>query len=166
VNAGPSALLLEGTAGIGKTTLWLSGVAAAREAGFRVLVTRAAESEARMAYTALGDLFEQGLDEVLPELLTQQRTALEAALLRGGARVASPDPRAVSLAATSAIRALEASGPLIVAIDDVQWLDVSSARVISFVLRRLARERVGVLASLRLGGGSVGDRLELARAMT
>jgi predicted ATPase len=43
----------------------------------------------------------------------------------------------VSVASLGVLRALAASGPVIVAIDDVQWLDVPSARVLAFALRRL-----------------------------
>ena len=43
--AGMTALVLEGEAGIGKSTLWLAGVEAARERGFRVLSSRPAEVE-------------------------------------------------------------------------------------------------------------------------
>jgi DNA-binding CsgD family transcriptional regulator len=165
VPAGPSALLLEGAAGIGKTTLWLEGAASARRAGYRVLSARAAESEARLSYSALGDLFAGVLDEALPSLPTPQRRALETALLRDEGEGAPPDQRAVSLASSGVVRALAASEPLVVAIDDVQWLDTSSARVLSFALRRLSDERVGVIASLRLGSGSKGDPIGIDRAL-
>jgi DNA-binding CsgD family transcriptional regulator len=165
IPTGPSALVLEGAAGIGKTTLWLEGVAAARQNGYLVLTARAAESEARLSYSALGDLFAEVVDEALPSLPTPQRHALEMALLRTEAHGAPPDQRAVSLASVGVVRTLAAAGPLVVAIDDVQWLDVSSARVLSFVLRRLSDERVGVLVSLRLGSGSKGDPLGIDRAL-
>jgi AAA ATPase domain len=58
VSGGPSALILEGTAGMGKTTLWHAAVSFARARGHRVLSCRAAESEARLSYAALGDLFD------------------------------------------------------------------------------------------------------------
>ncbi len=74
----PSCLLLEGPAGIGKTTLWHAGVSLARARGHRVLSCRAAESEARLSYAALGDLF----DVELPDLPAPQQRALDAALLR------------------------------------------------------------------------------------
>jgi DNA-binding NarL/FixJ family response regulator len=166
VAEGASALVLEGTAGIGKTTLWLEGVAAAREMGYRVLSARAAGSEAKLSYSALGDLFSQELDEVLPALPGPQRHALETALLLDEADEAPPDQRAVSVASIGALRALAVSGPLVLAIDDVQWLDTPSARVLSFVLRRLSEERIGLLVSLRLGSGSPGDPLGIDRAMT
>jgi len=165
IPAGPSALLLEGAAGIGKTTLWLEGAASARQAGYRVLTARAAESEARLSYSALGDLFAGALDETLPSLPGPQRRALETALLRDEVGGAPPDQRAVSLASSGVLRALAASEPLVVAIDDVQWLDTSSARVLSFALRRLSDERVGVIASLRLGSGSKGDPIGIDRAL-
>jgi hypothetical protein len=78
VPEGPSALLLEGAAGIGKTTLWHAGLSMARARGHRVLACRAAESEARLSYAALGDLF----DFELPDLPAPQKRALDAALLR------------------------------------------------------------------------------------
>lgn len=64
----PSCLLLEGPAGIGKTTLWHTGVSFARARGHRVLSCRAAEaeSEARLSYAALGDLFDVELPDLLP----------------------------------------------------------------------------------------------------
>ena len=74
-----------------------------------------------------------------------------------------PDRRAVSLASLGCLRALARDGPVLVAIDDVQWLDPASADVLRFVVRRLDDEPVGVLASLRLGEETA-DRLELHRA--
>jgi AAA ATPase domain len=118
IPAGPSALVLEGTAGIGKTTLWLAGVAAAVGCGHRVLSSRAAESEAKLSYTALGDLFEGVLDEALLELPYPQRRALDTALLRSETKRSPPDQRAVSIASVGVLRALASSGPLIIAIDD------------------------------------------------
>src|SRR5205823_1450111 len=94
---GPAALVLEGVAGIGKTTLWQAAGNLARTRDFRVLTTRAAESEARLSYTALGDLLEGELDDAVQGLPPPQRAALETALLRTTTG-AAPDQRAVSLA--------------------------------------------------------------------
>jgi DNA-binding CsgD family transcriptional regulator len=158
VSGMPSALILEGTAGIGKTTLWHAGVSFARARGHRVLACRAAESEARLSYAALGDL----LDFELPDLPAPQKRALDAALLRAEVESAPPDQRAVAVASLGVLRALAASGPVIVAIDDVQWLDVPSARVLAFVIRRLENAPIRILVALRLGSG--GDPLGLGRA--
>src|SRR6267154_1025601 len=75
--ARPAALVLEGEAGIGKSTLWLAGVERARALGMRVLSSRPAEAERGLAHVGLGDLFEDALDEVLPALSPPRRRALE-----------------------------------------------------------------------------------------
>jgi predicted ATPase len=77
---GPRALVLEGEAGIGKSTLWLAAVDAARERGYRVLVSRPSEAEQGLAFVGLGDLFDGVVDEVLPALAAPRRRALEQAL--------------------------------------------------------------------------------------
>jgi DNA-binding CsgD family transcriptional regulator/exonuclease VII small subunit len=165
IPAGPSTLLLEGSAGIGKTTLWLEAAAMARQTGFRILTTRASESEARLSYAGLSDLLTDVTEDAFDALPPPQRHALETALLRTATRGSPPDQRAVLLAALTVVRGLAASEPLVIAIDDVQWLDAPTARVLSFVLRRLSREPVAVIAALRIGSGSAGDPIDLERAM-
>ena len=68
VGIGPGSLVLAGDAGVGKTTLWHAGVDAARRLGYRVLETRPSEAEARLAFAGLGDLLDDGLDELLDAL--------------------------------------------------------------------------------------------------
>ena len=70
---GPSALVLEGEAGIGKSTLWLSAIEHARASGSRVLVARPTEAERGLGHVGLGDLFDGVVDDVLP-LLSAPRT--------------------------------------------------------------------------------------------
>jgi hypothetical protein len=77
----PAALLLEGEAGIGKTTLWRVGVEATRELSYRVLRASPGEKETTFAYSAVSDLLGDVLDEVLTTLPMPQRRALEVALL-------------------------------------------------------------------------------------
>ena len=79
---GAAALVLEGEAGIGKSTLWLAGVELARSRGLRVLSSRPAEAERGLAHVGLGDLFEDVLADVAPLISTPRRRALEIALLR------------------------------------------------------------------------------------
>ena len=86
---GLAALVLEGEAGIGKSTLWLAGLEHARTRGLRVLSSRPAEAERSLAHVGLGDLFADDLDDVLPALAAPRRRALEVALLR---EEASGDP--------------------------------------------------------------------------
>ena len=132
--AGPAALVLEGESGIGKSTLLHAAVEHAQARGAQVLVARATEAERGLGHVALGDLLDGALDDVLPALPAPRRHALEVALLLEEGAV---DPRAVGLATRSALEALAARAPLLVAIDDVQWLDAASERALAFALRRL-----------------------------
>ena len=68
VSTTPAALVLEGEAGIGKSTVWLAAVGAARDRGFVALSTRPTQAEHGLAYVALGDLLDTVLDDVLPAL--------------------------------------------------------------------------------------------------
>ena len=155
---GPASILLEGDAGIGKSTLWLAGVDAARERSLRVLGARPAEAERGLAHAALGDLLGDCAAEVLPELSPPRRRALEAALLLDGDG-STGDPRALAVAVHNALSALAEGGPIVIAVDDVQWLDPSSTQALSFALRRLDREPVTVLVARR---GDQISGLELA----
>jgi DNA-binding CsgD family transcriptional regulator len=147
---GPIAIALEGDAGIGKSTLWRAAVEDARGRGLRVLSSRPAESERALAYAGLGDLFDGALDEVLPGLTPPRRRALEVALLVEDAAGEPVDQRALGVAVRSALELL-AEDELVVAIDDLQWLDASSASAIGFALRRLPEAKVLLLWTRRLG---------------
>ena len=149
--AGPAALVLEGEAGIGKSTLWLAGVEAARERGFRVLSARPAEAEQGLAHAALGDVFEDVFEIVVPALSAPRRRALEVALLVEQAAGGSVDPRTLGVAVRTAVEVLAAGGPLVLAVDDVQWLDPSSASALAFAVRRLGNEPVLLLLARRVG---------------
>jgi DNA-binding CsgD family transcriptional regulator len=166
---GPAALVLQGEPGIGKTVVWRAGVAAARRLSYRVLITRPTEAESRLSYSALGDLLDEALGEAFvgsrPPPPRPQREALEVALLRRRGRQPRPDQRAVSLAALAVLKALSSVAPLVVAIDDVQWLDSPSAQVLKFAIRRLGDERVGILFASR-GAQDDEDPFGLAEALT
>ena len=152
---GPRTLLLDGAAGIGKTTLWRAGLRAAEEQGHLVLCCRPAELESRLAFGAVIDLFAEVGEEVLARLPPPQQHALAVALLRR--EPGSDDavqPRETAVGALAVIRALARSTPVLIAIDDAQWLDAPSARVLAYALRRLAEEPVGVLATRRKGTSS------------
>jgi DNA-binding CsgD family transcriptional regulator len=151
ISDGPGFLVIEGEAGIGKTTLLQAGVDEALERGVRVLATRCGESETTLSLSGLGDLLGPFVDEALPELPGPLAAAIEAALLRVHSADSTPDRRAVSLAALEMLRIISARGPTLLAIDDLQWLDQSSARVLEFCARRIHDEQLGILASLRIG---------------
>ncbi len=157
----PSALVIEGDAGIGKTTLWLNTVDRARERGFVVLASRAVASESVLVYAALADLL-SGVDEsIWADLPTPQQQSLDAALLRHRGQAAPSDARAVAAAFVSVLDRLaaQAPGPVLLAIDDVQWTDVSSANVVGFAARRLPRG-VGLVCTTR--SADVAARVQLA----
>ena len=158
----PGALLLEGEAGIGKSTLWLAAVEQASERGLRVLSSRPAEAERTLAYAGLGDLLEGVLEETLPELLPPRRRALEIATLRDEAAGDPVDPRAVAVAVRDVLQLIGEAGPVAVAVDDVQWLDASSAGAIEFALRRLDATPLVVLLARRVVDGDHPSELEQA----
>jgi DNA-binding CsgD family transcriptional regulator len=132
----PRCLVLEGEAGIGKSTLWQAGVAEASRDGCRLLMSRPAEVERGLAFAGLGDLLEPVLDDVLPSLSPPRRRALEIALLVADDHPHPVDPRAIGVAVRDALELLGHAGPSVLAIDDVQWLDGSSSGALSFALRR------------------------------
>ena len=165
VEQGPAALVLSGDAGIGKTILWEAGVEGARERFSRVLSHRSVEAEASLAFGGLSDLLEPVLEEVAHELPPLRREALEVALLLTGPGVQPPDPRAIGLAFLDVLRVLAERGPVLVALDDLQWLDSSSALVVPLALRRLRDERVGFLATVRTAP-DVSAPFELERAFS
>jgi predicted ATPase len=129
VEAGPAALVLSGEPGIGKTILWELGAEEARVRFDRVLVCRAAEAEAALSFSGLSELLTEVFDEVVPSLPPLRRRALEVALLLVEPGAQPPDALAIGLALLDVLRVLAERAPLVVALDDLQWLDPSSAAV-------------------------------------
>lgn len=159
----PALLVLEGEAGIGKTVLWNAGVEDARTRGFRVLVSRPAEAEQALAYSGLSDLFEPVGEQVLPALPAPRRRALELALLLDEPTAKDAvDSRALGIAARNALQLLAEDAPVLVGIDDVQWLDAASAGALVFALRRLDASPVSLLLARRLADGKRPPQLEQA----
>ena len=144
------ALVLTGDAGVGKTTIWEEGVRLAGERGLRVLAAGPAEGEAALPFAALGDLLGPVVDAI--ELPRPQRVALDRALQRADADEPA-DRLAVSRAALGLLQGLARDGPLVVAVDDVQWLDTPTEHVLAFALRRLADVPARALIARRSEGG-------------
>jgi DNA-binding NarL/FixJ family response regulator len=151
----PCALAIVGEPGIGKTTLWQAAVEHARAQGARVLIARPTESEARLAFAGLADLLADVPDELFARLPEPQRVGIDAALLRA-ASARPPQRRVVGAGFLTLLRALAGESKVVCAIDDLHWLDASSAAVVEFGLRRLGEEPVRGLVSVRAA--------ELARA--
>ena len=148
---GPSALVMEGEAGIGKTTLWKEAVAAAHGIGCRVMSCRPAQSEMTLPYLGLGDLFATVPTQALAELAAPQRRSLEVALLRADAGGRAMHQRALSVAVSNALPILARASPVLIAVDDVQWLDSPSRHVLRYALRRIPPMSIGVLLARRAG---------------
>ena len=148
VDGAASSLLLSGEAGSGKTTLWRVGVEQAESNGSAVLTTQPLEAEAKLAYAGLGDLLSSRLDPI-GELPAPQAHALRAALMLEAPAAQAVDVRGVSLGLLGVLRAVARAQPVLVAVDDVQWLDRPSAKALSFAAKRLEPESVGFLIALR-----------------
>jgi DNA-binding CsgD family transcriptional regulator len=155
--ASGSSVLVVGPPGIGKSTV-LAALADAVP-GARVLRAAAAEVEYGLPYLTLVDLFGAVLAEQGSLLPRHLRAALDAALLRTVAPATPQDELAVRLAVLELVRILAAQAPLLMVIDDLQWVDEPSAGVLHFVARRLADLRVQVLAAERAEQGSARAQL-------
>jgi ATP/maltotriose-dependent transcriptional regulator MalT len=137
-SAHPAGLLLYGEAGIGKTTVWLAALEMAVQSGYQVLSARPAESESVLAYAALADMLGELNNDAWADIPEPQRMALDSVVLRTGTNEFATDPRAVAAGFLSLVKSLTQSGPVLLAVDDLQWLDSSSQQVIAFATRRLS----------------------------
>jgi DNA-binding CsgD family transcriptional regulator len=115
-----------------------------------VLEARPVEPESSLAFASLGDLLGEGLDDILPTLPAPQRRSLEVALLLKEPDGPPPDRRAVAIGLLGALHALVDSGPVLLALDDLHWLDGPSANALAYALRRLRDEPIAVLAANRV----------------
>jgi DNA-binding CsgD family transcriptional regulator len=150
----PRHLVLGGEAGIGKTILLRFAVDRARSAGVAVLAASPAELETPLAFAGLRDLLDAAYDEIAGEIPAPQRRALDVALLRSDPGNNLLDRGAVAAAFLGSLRALAARTPVLVTVDDVQWLDDPTRFVLGFAARRLHTEPVALVLALRDGSGT------------
>lgn len=149
--AAGACLVLSGLAGVGKTTLWEAALEMADGLGYVVLRTLANQAEVELSFAALADLVD-GIDaDVLARVPPPQREALEVALRRREPTGETPDPYAISAGFLGALREVVEHERLLIAIDDVQWLDRPSAVALSFAARRLPGDRARFLITRRSG---------------
>jgi DNA-binding CsgD family transcriptional regulator len=153
-----AAIVVLGDPGIGKSSLLRAAAEHAAESGLRVLSVTGVEAEAHLAFAGLHQL----LRPVLPaarRLPPLQREALSAAFGTGPESPAdrrAPEPFMIALATLNTLTDVAAECPLLVAVDDAQWLDQASAQVLGFVARRLYADRVGMVFTVRTGEGQPG----------
>src|SRR5918911_779825 len=160
---GAAALLLEGEPGIGKTAIWRAATEAARERGFRVLRAHPSEAERTLSFAALADLLGDA-HELIEQLPAVQRRPLAVALLLEEADGPAPDRRAIGVALLATLRALAEERPLLLGIDDIQWIDPPTAAALAFAVRRLADQPLCVVMTERAASdAAVGH--EVARAL-
>jgi DNA-binding CsgD family transcriptional regulator len=148
---GSACLVLDGEAGIGKTTIWRELLGSAQTAGHRVLSCRPAATEVTLAFAGLADLIADTEAGVLADLPSPQRHALEVALLQAAPGPVPLEPRAVFAGFCSVLLALAAERPVLVAIDDLQWLDRPTQAALEFAMRRVRDQPIGFLCTLRTG---------------
>ena len=137
-------LAMYGEPGVGKTALLEYAVEAGR--GFRVARAVGVEGEMELTYAALQQLCAPSL-EVIERLPDTQREALAVAL--GLSAGQAPDAFLVGLAVLGLLSEAAGERPLLCVVDDAQWLDRASARVLAFVARRLLAEKIALVFAAR-----------------
>ncbi|MFD0319108.1 helix-turn-helix transcriptional regulator [Streptomyces flavalbus] len=147
------ALLLRGEAGIGKTSLLSAVRESAGARGGRILSALGVQSEASVPFAGLHQLLAPLLTDHTPTLPARQRQALYAAF--GMADSDAPHMFAVGLAALELVSGLAEETPVVLLIDDAQWIDGPSSEVLAFVARRLEADRVVMLMAVREGYDTV-----------
>jgi DNA-binding CsgD family transcriptional regulator len=155
-SGGMRALLVEGDPGIGKTALWRAVVSEADGRGCRVLACAGGQAEARLSFAGLTELLGDGVDETLASLPPVQREALEVALALRAAPGQAPDAKTIGMGLRSLLAALAARGPVLVAVDDLQWLDRATVRALAFAAKRMGGHPVGLLVTVRTPADPLG----------
>ena len=162
-HAWPRALVIEGTAGIGKSTLIDVLVDGARKRSITVLRCGPGDHESRLSFAGLRDLLEDAYDETAATIPAPQRRALAVALLREEPE-APLDQGAVSTAFLTLLRERSRTGRVLLVVDDAQWLDRPTAAALAFAFRRLRVEPVGLALTHRSDGSEPGS-LRVDRAL-
>ncbi|SFF73300.1 helix-turn-helix transcriptional regulator [Streptomyces mirabilis] len=155
-------VLFHGPAGIGKSVLvaaLLASLAAHDRSVGTVLRCSPAEEDARLPFVGLIDLFARVPGSCLEALAPEPRAALRAALLRGREPVDDQSRLAVCVAVLEVLRTLAATGPVLLVLDDLQWLDGPSAEVLAFAVRRVEGLDLRVVAAERVADGEQPERL-------
>ncbi|MFC7529265.1 ATP-binding protein [Actinoplanes sp. GCM10030250] len=141
-----SALLLRGPAGIGKSTLVDEARATAIELGFRVLTCAGVQRESSAGLAGLQQLLHVVVDRA-DRLPDRQRAALHSVFGLGPGT--SPDQLVLSVAVLGLLEDLAQEQPLLLIVEDVQWMDRPTANLIGFVGRRVRDTAIVMLVTCR-----------------
>ena len=148
VAARGQALVVRGEPGIGKSRLLSMCERTARERGMAVLSTTGVQSEANLPFAGLHQLLRpvrgraSGLRDV-------QRAALDAAF--GLTDEAAPEHFRIAMAALDLVSEAASDAPVLLVVDDAQWLDPPTSDVLAFVARRIESDPIVLLAAIRDG---------------
>jgi DNA-binding CsgD family transcriptional regulator len=144
-----AALLLRGPVGSGKSALLADASARAEANGMRALRVSGVRQEADVAFAGLHRLIRPFAGQIPPPTVELKCDALFTDLAKK--ECAAPDTIPVAVATLKLFAAAAKEGPLLVAVDDTQWLDPATACVLGFVARRLHPEPVALLIAVRDG---------------
>lgn len=148
-----SALIIRGPAGIGKSTLVDDARATALASGFRVLTCAGVQRESSSGLAGLQQLLHVVVDRA-DQLPDRQRAALHSVFGLGPGT--SPDPLVLAVAVLALLEDLAQEQPLLLIVEDVQWLDEPTANLIGFVGRRLRDSAIVMLLTRRSEAGDPG----------
>src|SRR6202171_1998989 len=141
-----SRLVIRGEPGIGKTALMEHAVTQATS--MHALSARGVEFEADLPFAGLHELLYPTLgllDRLPPIHASAMRSSLGL-----GPRIEA-DRLIIGAATLGLISAYAEEAPLLITVDDAQWLDRASSEAIGFAARRLFADPVAILVSLREG---------------
>jgi DNA-binding CsgD family transcriptional regulator len=145
-----SALLIQGAPGIGKSSLLAHAVTRARNSGFTVLEACGVQAETHLPFAGLHQLTRTMMDRV------SRLPPTQADALLGAFGMAEPSPSAsvpqffmIALATLSLLGEATAETPVLLVVDEAQWLDIPTLEVLGFVARRVGAEPLGILLALR-----------------
>lgn len=138
------ALVVHGEPGIGKTALLSQATALATDA--RVLSTVGIEGESDIPYAHLADILRPVYSEI-PHIPARQAAALSSVLAIGPAEAS--DRFVVAAAALSLLSHLAGAAPVLIIVDDTQWIDSASREALTFVAHRLKAEGIAIVFAVR-----------------
>jgi DNA-binding CsgD family transcriptional regulator len=151
------ALTVVGEAGIGKTAVVeeAAAIIAVDQPDCRILWLAGVEAEVELAWSGLSELL-AGMLEGIERLAPARASAVRAALAMEG--VDQPvEPFAIALATRDLLVDAAEDAPIVIFVDDLQWVDLPTRRTLSYIARRLQFERLVIVSTRRPGADNHTD---------